>query len=87
MGSEWSLAPRDPRLVVVGYGGWGRRCHCCLIRSTPGLALQGVVSSDAEKRKAVENDEACRAYDSLEAALDDPDVDGAVVAPDARVEA
>ena len=69
-----------PRLVVVGYGRWGRCCHCYLIRGTPGLALHGVVSADPAKRDAVTADLGCRTYASLAEALQDAAVDLVVLA-------
>lgn len=69
-----------PRLVVVGYGRWGRCCHCYLIRGTPGLVLHGVVSADAAKREAIVADQGCRAYATLEDALGDEAVDAVVLA-------
>jgi scyllo-inositol 2-dehydrogenase (NADP+) len=77
-----SVTPLDhaPRLVVVGYGRWGRCCHCYLIRGTPGLVLHGVVSADPGKREAIRATEGCRAYASLDEALCDAAVDGVVLA-------
>ena len=69
-----------PRVVVVGYGRWGRYCHCHLIRSTPGLALHGVVSAEAAKREAIVAEQHCRAYGTLAEALQDEAVDLVVLA-------
>jgi scyllo-inositol 2-dehydrogenase (NADP+) len=69
-----------PRLVVVGYGRWGRYCHCYLVRNTPGLILHGVVSADAEKRDAIVAEQQCRAYSRLDEALQDEAVDLVVLA-------
>ncbi len=70
----------EPRIVVIGYGGWGRQCHCYLVRTTPGLVLHGVVSSDPEKRKQIEADQGCQAYATIEDALNDPETDLVIVA-------
>ena len=69
-----------PRVVVVGYGRWGRCCHCYLVRSTPGLTLHGVVSADASKREAIVAEQHCRTYGKLEEALQDEAVDVVVLA-------
>ena len=65
----------DPRTVVVGYGGWGRLGHCYLVGLTPGLDLHGVVSSCPDKRKQIEEDQGCKAYETVDQAVADPDVD------------
>jgi len=75
-----SPVSRDPRVVVVGYGRWGRQCHCYLVRLTPGLVLHGVVSSDREKRKQIEEHEQCKAYERFDDAIADPDVDIVILA-------
>ncbi len=67
-------------MVVVGYGRWGKYCHCYLIRETPGLVLHGVVSADPVKREAVRAEQRCRAYATLEEALGDEAVDAVVLA-------
>ncbi|NLF16337.1 MAG: Gfo/Idh/MocA family oxidoreductase [Lentisphaerae bacterium] len=69
-----------PRVAVVGYGRWGRYCHCALLRSTPGLCLHGVVSGDPGKRQAIVAEQGCRAYTSLDEALRDDAVDVVVLA-------
>lgn len=69
-----------PRVVVVGYGRWGRYCHCYLVRSTPGLTLHGVVSADAGKREAIAAEQHCRTYATLDEALQDEAVDLVVLA-------
>lgn len=62
------------RTVVVGYGRSGKQFHCYLIGLTPGLILHGVVARAAEARQRVVNEQQCKAYASLEEALDDADV-------------
>ncbi len=64
-----------PRLVVVGYGRWGKHFHCGLVRTTPGLTLHGVVARRAELRREIENGEGCLVYPSLDDALRDPAAD------------
>lgn len=69
-----------PRLVVVGYGRWGRECHSYLISTTPGLELYGVASRDPEKRVRAEADRQCRTFASFDDVLSDPAVDAVVLA-------
>jgi scyllo-inositol 2-dehydrogenase (NADP+) len=73
-------AGRAPRLVVVGYGRWGRECHSYLISTTPGLELYGVLSRDPEKRARAEADRHCRTFASFDEVLEDPAVDAVVLA-------
>lgn len=70
----WNL-DHSPRVVVVGYGRWGKFCHAGLIRSTPGLVLHGIVSASQEKQASIRDELGCRVYTDLESALADPDVD------------
>lgn len=69
-----------PRVVVVGYGYWGRCCHCYLIRNTAGLTLHGVVSAAPAKREAAAAEQHCLTYGSLDEALRDDAVDLVVLA-------
>ncbi|MDF2439093.1 MAG: scyllo-inositol 2-dehydrogenase [Abditibacteriota bacterium] len=69
-----------PRVAVIGYGRWGRQCHSYLISLVPGLQLFGVASSDAAKRQQICNDWNCKAYESLDDAIADPEVDVIVLA-------
>ena len=69
-----------PRIVVIGYGRWGRCCHCPLIASTPGLELHGVVSGDAEKRRRAAAAHGCATYEKPDEALRDEAVDAVVLA-------
>ena len=77
-----SNSPSRPNLVVVGYGSWGRQCHCRLIGAEAGLRLHGVVSGspDAPARVRAEQGEDCRVYAALPDALADPAVDAVVLA-------
>jgi scyllo-inositol 2-dehydrogenase (NADP+) len=68
------------RTVVVGYGLAGREFHCPLILRQPGLTLHGVVARDERKRAQAESERAVKTFASLEAALDDPEVDLVVLA-------
>ena len=62
----------DPvRIVVVGWGRWGRLCHGLFASQTPGCALHGVVSGDPAKRADVGSKHGCRTYADLDAALAD----------------
>lgn len=76
----YDVLSHSPRVVVVGYGRWGRQCHTYLINRTSGLTLHGVVSSSAEKRQQAEQDWNCRTYAAFEEALADPQVDVIVLA-------
>lgn len=61
------------RVGLIGFGLAGRAFHAPLIATTPGLALQDVVTADPERRAQLgrEYPEA-RAVDSVERLLDDP---------------
>lgn len=69
-----------PRVAVIGYGWWGRDCHCRLIKLADGLELYGVATNDAAKLDAIRSQQECRAFPSYDAAFDDPDVDAVVIA-------
>jgi scyllo-inositol 2-dehydrogenase (NADP+) len=68
------------RAVVVGYGFAGRSFHSYLIGLTPGMVLRGVASRDAATRARIAAERGCWAYDGMEEALADPDVDLIVLA-------
>ena len=74
------LISHRPRVVVIGYGRWGRQAHCALIQLAKGLELYGVVSSDADKRAQIERDLGCRAYASPDEVWADDAVDAVVLA-------
>ena len=69
-----------PRIAVIGYGWWGRDCHCRLIRLADGLELYGVATNDPAKLDAIRAQQNCRAFPSYDAAFQDPDVDAVVIA-------
>ena len=69
-----------PRLAVIGYGWWGRACHCRLIRLAGGLELHGIATTDPAKLDDIRSQQNCRAFASYDAAFDDPDVDAVVLA-------
>ena len=69
-----------PRVAVIGYGWWGRDCHCRLIRLADSLELYGVATNDPAKLDAIRSQQNCRAYPSYDAAFEDPDVDAVVLA-------
>lgn len=71
---------KRPRVVVIGYGWWGRDCHCRLVRLADELELYGVATHDAAKQDAIRAQQRCRAYPSYDAAFEDPDVDLVVLA-------
>jgi len=68
------------KTVVVGYGFAGREFHCYLVRLAPGIALHGVVSRNPANRDRIEREQGCTVYGSLQAALDDPEVELVVLA-------
>lgn len=63
------------RTAIIGYGKATTFYHTPIIQSTPGLMLQGIASSSAEKRALLERLYDCKSYVSFEAAIADPDVD------------
>jgi predicted dehydrogenase len=65
-------------VAIVGYGMAGRTFHAPLIATTPGMLLQTVVSSDAEKVKR--DFPAVKVVSDLAMALADPAVDLVVIA-------
>lgn len=76
-----------PRIALIGYGWWGRDCHCRLIALTPELELYGVATNDPAKHDAIRSQQNCRAYESYDAAFDDPEVDAVVLATPSHVHA
>ncbi len=70
----------EPRAAVIGYGYAGRSFHSYLINLTPGLILQGIASSSAEKRAQIERERQCHAYHSFAEVIADPAVDLVVLA-------
>jgi scyllo-inositol 2-dehydrogenase (NADP+) len=76
-----SIADRcRPRIAVIGYGWWGRDCHCRLIGLADGLELCGVATNDPAKLDAIRSQQDCRAFAGYDAAFGDPDVDAVVIA-------
>jgi scyllo-inositol 2-dehydrogenase (NADP+) len=70
----------EPRTVVIGYGYAGRSFHSYLIGLDSGLKLHGVCSRNAETREKVRRERGCRAYESFEQVIADPDADLVVLA-------
>ena len=70
----------EPNAAVIGYGFAGRSFHSYLIGITPGLRLHGVSSRDAAARERIVQERGCRAYESFESVIEDPDVDLVVLA-------
>jgi len=64
-----------PKTAVIGYGYAGRAFHSYLVGLTPGLELCGVASRSAETRAQIEEERGCKAYESFEAVIADPEVD------------
>ena len=76
-----------PRIAVIGYGWWGRDCHCRLIRLAEGLELYGVATNDPAKQEAIRSQQNCRAFPSYDAAFQDHSVDAVVLATPSHVHA
>jgi scyllo-inositol 2-dehydrogenase (NADP+) len=66
-------------VAVVGYGWWGRTCHIPLILQAPGLQLVGVASGDEGKRAQIRESLGVRAYQNLDEALADGEVEAVVL--------
>lgn len=69
-----------PRAVVIGYGFAGRSFHSYLISLVPGLELHGIASRDAATRARIVAERGCKAYESFEQVIADPEVDLVVLA-------
>ncbi len=50
------MSGRDLNVLVVGYGLAGRYFHAPFIRTTPGMAITGVVTSNAERAEEARTD-------------------------------
>jgi scyllo-inositol 2-dehydrogenase (NADP+) len=70
----------EPRAVVIGYGYAGRGFHSYLIGLDSGLTLHGVSSRNPETRQRITEERGCRAYESFEQVIGDPEVDLVVLA-------
>ncbi len=70
----------EPRVVVLGCGRWGRKCHGYFINKTPGLHLHGIAARDPEKVAAAAAEVGCRGYVGFDSVLADPEVDAVVLA-------
>jgi scyllo-inositol 2-dehydrogenase (NADP+) len=70
----------QPKAVVIGYGFAGKAFHSYLIGLDTGLTLHGIASRNAETRRRIEAERGCRAYESFEQVLADPEVDLVVLA-------
>jgi scyllo-inositol 2-dehydrogenase (NADP+) len=69
------------RTAVIGYGFAGRSFHSYLVSlATPGLALHGIAARDPQKREQIKAERGCRAYETFEEVIADPDVDLVVLA-------
>ncbi|MBC8138982.1 MAG: Gfo/Idh/MocA family oxidoreductase [Fibrella sp.] len=69
-----------PRVAVIGYGFAGRCFHSYLVSLAPGLELAGIASRDAATRERIVAERGCRAYESFEQVLADPDIHVVVLA-------
>jgi scyllo-inositol 2-dehydrogenase (NADP+) len=73
--------PHSPiRTAVIGYGFAGRSFHSYLVSLAPGLQLHGIASRNPETREKILARGDCKAYESFEAVIADPDVDLVVIA-------
>jgi len=70
----------QPRTAIIGYGHAGRQFHTYLVGLCDELALQGIASRNPETRQRIESEVGCKAYDGLEAVLDDEQIDLVVLA-------
>lgn len=70
----------EPRVVVMGCGRWGRKCHSYLIGKTPGLHLHGIAGRDPEKVAAASAEVGCPGFVGFDTVLADPAVDAVVLA-------
>ncbi len=66
--------------AVIGYGFAGKSFHSYLIGLTPGLVLRGIASRDPATRERIVAERHCRAYESFDEVLADPNVDLVVLA-------
>ncbi|MBV9467920.1 MAG: Gfo/Idh/MocA family oxidoreductase [Abitibacteriaceae bacterium] len=69
-----------PRAVVIGYGFAGKSFHSYLISLVPGMILHGIASRDAATRARIATERGCKAYESFEQVIEDPEVDLVVLA-------
>lgn len=65
-------------LGIVGVGMWGRRVADAVVR-TPAVHLASCFARTEETRRRAAEELGCRAAPSLEALLDDPEVEGVLV--------
>lgn len=63
---------------LVGLGMWGRRLAVAATR-TPGVHLASCFARNEDARRETAADAACRPGESMEALLDDPEVEGVLV--------
>jgi len=70
----------EPKAVVIGYGYAGRSFHSYLIGLDSGLRLHGISSRNPETREKIVAERGCRAYESFEQVIEDPEVDLVVLA-------
>ena len=68
------------RTAVIGYGFAGRAFHSYLIGLAPGMELRGIASRDQATRERIVAERGCRAYESFEEVIADPDIDLVVLA-------
>ena len=68
------------RTAVIGYGFAGRCFHSYLIGLAPGLTLAGIASRDEQTRERIMAERGCRAYETFDEVIADPDIDLVVLA-------
>lgn len=69
-----------PNVAVIGYGFAGRSFHSYLVGLEPGLKLYGIASRNPETRARIAQERGCKAYESFEEVIGDPNVDVVVLA-------
>mgnify|MGYP001104550238 CR=1 FL=1 len=68
------------KTAIIGYGASARVFHAPLIQRVAGLELVGFASRDPQTRGRIEQEQQLRAYDGLEGALADPQVELVILA-------
>lgn len=68
------------RTAVIGYGFAGRSFHSYLIGLAPKLTLHGIASRDPQTRERIIAERGCRAYETFDEVIADPDIDLVVLA-------
>jgi scyllo-inositol 2-dehydrogenase (NADP+) len=67
-------------VAVIGYGYAGRSFHSSLVSITATLCLYGISSRDPATRQRIQTERRCKAFESFEQVIADPQVDLVVLA-------